>query len=158
VYGQVVPAPTVRHTQRAEAPVSILTVITASPPPVRVDVEWLAHERPGDGFAREVALVNVEHGSLLVLLAWPDEPGVSHERDPYRVRFGRAEFVTDARFCVVRLSKSWTPLSIQAVQVRRILWTGSGAFDFQQPSAAETLHLDEASLRALCGPSFKQAG
>jgi hypothetical protein len=158
VYGQVVPAPTVRHTQQATAPVSILTVITASPVRARVDVAWLAHEHSGDGFAREVALVNVEHASLLVLLAWPDRPGLSRERDLYRVRFGRAELVTDARFCVLRLSESRTPLSVLAVQVRRILWTGSGAFDFQQSSAAETLHLDEASLRALRGPSFKQAG
>ena len=158
VYGQVVPAPTVRHTQRGKAPVSILTVITASPPPARVDVEWLAHERPGDGFAREVALVSVERCSLLVLLAWPDEPAPSRERGLCSVRFGRADFVTDARFCVFRLSESGTPLSVLAVQARRILWTGSQAFDFQQPAAAETLHLDEASLRALCGPSFKQAG
>lgn len=158
VYGQVVPAPTLRHTHQATAPVSILTVITGSPVRARVDVAWLAHEHPGDGFAREVALVNVEHSSLLVLLAWPDRPGLPRERDLYRVRFGRAELMTDARFCVLRLSESGTPLSVLAVQVRRILWTGSGAFDFQQSPAAETLHLDEASLRALRGPSFKQAG
>jgi hypothetical protein len=56
------------------------------------------------------------------------------------------------------LSESGTPLSLLAVQVRRILWTGLGAFNIQQPSAAETLHLDETSLLALCGASFKQAG
>ena len=158
VYGHVVPAPTVRHTQRAAAPVSILTVITASAVRARLDVAWLSHQQPGDGFAREVALVNVENSSLLILLAWPDEPGPSRGRDLYRVRFGGAEFATDARFCVIRLSESGTPLSVLAVQVRRILWTGLGAFNIQQSSAAETLHLDETSLLALCGASFKQAG
>ena len=162
VYGEVVPALTVRHTQSGAAPLSVLTVVTGSHSPIHLRVTWLVRdEAPEDGCARDVAVVNTDDAALLVLLAWPDEREREHdsgERALYRVPFGRAEFATDARFCVFRVSKSGAPLSVLAVHGRRMVWTGPGAFDLQPSSAAESLHMDQTSLLAPCRAPFKQAG
>ncbi len=126
VYGRLVPSLTMRFSDAAVAPFSLITAIATDAAPVRLSVEVtpVAVERE-DGWHRAGATLSASGSTFVVIFAawlggkdWKDRP-----RALQRVTLPAGEFATDARMALLPLSPAGEPDSPLLVDASRSTWT-----------------------------------
>ena len=131
VYGQLVPARTVRTSDTAEAPMSLITVIAAGDSPVRLSVD---HARvvvdDDDRWHRAAATVSCGSERLLVLFATlgidpgTDNDGRGERRSLQRLPLANGEFITDARMALLSVPPDAEPVPLALLDSTETIWTG----------------------------------
>jgi hypothetical protein len=174
VYGQLVPSLTLRFSQAAQLPMSLVTAIAVSPSRIDLSLESAAvHVEVADHWHRTA--VSIAHGearlvAIFATPAWEGRPNGSSgttdatpwagqtgeqkattlaPRSIQRVSAGDGLFTTDARVAVFRLSGSGYPLSLVLVHATAAAWTGTGPFRLAGLDPAGDLHLDGTALQQL---------
>jgi hypothetical protein len=172
VYGQRVPSLTLRFSQAAGLPFSLVTAIGVSPSRVDLAVESVpVHVEVADQWHRTA--VKMTHGDtrLLAVFAVPNRQGRSNglprttdatpwaartgeekaivtlPRSVQRVALADGQLTTDARVAVFRLSASGYPLSLVLVHATSAAWTGTRPFRLAGLDPAGGLHLDGTALQ-----------
>ena len=130
IYGQRIPSPTLRVTQTAAAPFSLITAIAAGNSPVRLSIECatVIVDRE-DGWHR--AAVSVTHGDadVVVMFAAPCQ-GARETRFPQRLRLSDGDLITDGRVALVRRESG----GVRSVDVI------AGSQAFQRVQEVQELH------------------
>jgi hypothetical protein len=143
VYGQLVPATTVRISETAETPMSLITVITAGESPVGLSVEPArVVVDDADHWHRAAVAVCCGSDRLLVLFTTPrtgpGDAGGGDRRSLQRLPLANGEFVTDARVALLAVSPDGVPLPLALVDASEARWTGRGGLQ-TVPGAARSV-------------------
>ena len=131
VYGQLVPSRTVRVSETAEAPMSLITVIAAGDSPVGLSVEparVVVDE--ADRWHRTAVTVRCGSDRLLGLFTTPTgrpgtgDDGQGDRRTLQRLLLANGEFSTDARVALLSLSPDREPVPLMLLDSSEADWTG----------------------------------
>jgi hypothetical protein len=160
VYGRVMASPTLRFSESAQAPLSVVTAIGAARCPVELSVDAAPVITEREDEWHRVAVTGT-HGEerFVALFAAPyaaevqasgDIPRDSgRRRTVQRVTSSGAELATDARLAILRISQCGEPLSLDLIDATVAAWTGPGALTVGPLASAEDLHLDRITLGRL---------
>jgi uncharacterized heparinase superfamily protein len=149
-YGRVVPSLTVRYSKTDDTPMSLCTAIAASATPFRLDIQSApVNAAPGSAWHSVAAVVDYSDSAFIMLVAMPRLGGGKSDRPLQRVAVGSGTLTTNARVCVLRLSRSGEPLSLTLIDAKDATWAGPHAFTVRTSSSARDLHLGTRALRWL---------
>jgi hypothetical protein len=149
-YGRVVPSLTVRYSKTDDTPMSLCTAIAASATPFRLDIQSApVNAAPGSAWHSVAAVVDYSDSAFIMLVAIPRLGGGKSDRPLQRVAVGSGTLTTNARVCVLRLSRSGEPLSLTLIDAKDATWAGPHAFTVRTSSSARDLHLGTRALRWL---------
>jgi hypothetical protein len=148
VYGQLLPAPTLRHSETLDLPGSLFTVIAEDPAALALEPVSLSYAG-GDGWHCAGVSLATPDARILALFATPLGRDASAAPAPHRLSTEWGEMTSDARVTVLRLSLSGEPQSLLLVEGRRARWTGDAAFTIERGSPATDLHHDLAARARL---------
>jgi hypothetical protein len=142
VYGQLVQSRTVRISEMAAAPMSLITVIAAGDTPIGLSVE---HARvvvdDNDGWHRAAATVSCGTERLLVLFTTPGtDPGTHNDgrgdrRSMQRLPLANGEFITDARVVLLSVRPDAEPIPLALLDSTGTVWTGRPGLPTAQRTA-----------------------
>ena len=149
VYGQLVAATTLRVSEKAEAPFSLITALVTGASPVRVSVEparVMGEQR--DAWHRAAARVTCGDMQFLVLFAAPgsgNETGAG-PRCVQQLALSNGDFHTDARAVLLSIPSCGEPVPLALVDASEARWTGRPGR--QKPAAESVRERFEASQPA----------
>jgi hypothetical protein len=139
-YGRLVPSPTLRVSEAAEAPMSLVTAVAAGQSQVRLSVETapVATDRE-DGWHRTAVTVTYGDARILALFAvfGSGDERPTERRSIQRVALSNGDFATDARVALVWFSQRGDPVSIGLVDGSVTEWTGRRAPAFALTAAGD---------------------
>jgi Heparinase II/III-like protein/Heparinase II/III N-terminus len=152
VYGQLVPALTLRFSQTSDAPFSLIAAVagdawsedlTARPVEIALD--------KADEWHRSGAHIISRSSQALVLFATPGASGAEgpSRRSVQRMTVEGGDFITDARAAILHLSHDQEPETLTVIEGTLARWSGAGAFQVSPLPGEQDLHLDGSALRRL---------
>ena len=160
VYGQLVPALTLRFSQTADTPFSWITAIAggSSFGDLAVRSLEIASDR-NDGWHRAGAVVTLGGSRALVLFATPSEQADERTtRTTQHMSLPEGELATDARAAILALSQDGRPRTLLVIESTMAQWTGAGAFRASPPPGEQDLHLDAVALSRITPEALARPG
>lgn len=137
VYGQLVPAPTLRVSDTVDAPTSLVTVIVGGESPARLSIESArVVVEDEDRWHRAAVKVRWGGNCLLVLFATPasGDDGRGERRSLQRLPLANGEFITDARVALLSILPEGEPVPLALVDSSEAVWTGRSGLPTAPPS------------------------
>jgi hypothetical protein len=158
VYGQHQPTLTLTAREKAAAPFSVLTVISAGTVARPLSIQRVPLAVDHDDSRHRVAVIgDFLDGRFIALFGTETTKGPLEERPLQTVELGGNAFHTDARIAVLGLSATQDPLCLTLIDASHARWTGRNPFSLGPFTSAADLHLDQATVSRLSHKSKSRA-